>query len=185
MTMLESIQNPKELTELMKLAALVGTKTVLEIGAGPCGTAVYFSDMVGEEGLVVSVDLPLDMGGTPQDYEDAAKEKAKNWKLVRGDSASEETLQAVIEALEGRSVDLMFIDGDHSQESVRRDYGLYRPLVKERGVIAFHDITLPEIWSYWCYLRGKRHPRWSFEFIEDKEVVGLGIGALIGRDEDL
>ncbi|MCS7180690.1 MAG: class I SAM-dependent methyltransferase, partial [bacterium] len=44
-------------------------------------------------------------------------------------------------------VDVLFIDGDHSYESVKNDYFIYRKLVKKGGIIAFHDsfCTLEEI----------------------------------------
>jgi predicted O-methyltransferase YrrM len=38
-----------------------------------------------------------------------------------------------------RQFDLIFIDGDHSLEAVRRDIGLALPLLAKGGVIAFHD----------------------------------------------
>jgi predicted O-methyltransferase YrrM len=37
------------------------------------------------------------------------------------------------------SVDLLFIDGGHSLEVVRKDIELYVPLVKAGGTVAFHD----------------------------------------------
>ena len=36
--------------------------------------------------------------------------------------------------------DLIFIDGDHSYEGVKRDFDLYKKLLSPRGYIAFHDI---------------------------------------------
>jgi hypothetical protein len=36
-------------------------------------------------------------------------------------------------------VDLLFIDGNHSYESVLVDWLLYSPLVKKKGIVAFHD----------------------------------------------
>jgi predicted O-methyltransferase YrrM len=37
------------------------------------------------------------------------------------------------------SIDFLFIDGDHHYEAVRREYQLYAPLVREGGIIGFHD----------------------------------------------
>lgn len=180
---LESLQNMKELEQLIKLAKLANAKTVLEIGAGPCGTAVYFSEQLGPEAKIVSVDLPIDIGGTPQEYEDMAKSKAENWTLVRGASEDPRTFQRVRGALGDREVDLLFIDGEHTRTAAESDYETFRPLLSKFGVIAFHDITLPELWTMWCHLRGKRHPVRSIEFVEDRTCIGFGIGALIGRDE--
>jgi len=80
-------------------------------------------------------------------------------------------------------VGLLFIDGEHTRTAAERDYDLYRPLLEKDGVIAFHDITLHDLWPMWCQLRAKRHPVRSVEFIDNKERIGFGIGALVGRDE--
>ncbi len=39
----------------------------------------------------------------------------------------------------GPSVDLVFIDGDHSPEGCREDWEVWHPHVKPGGVVAFHD----------------------------------------------
>lgn len=36
-------------------------------------------------------------------------------------------------------IDLLFIDGDHSHNGCLLDYALWQPIVKEGGIIAFHD----------------------------------------------
>jgi hypothetical protein len=59
---------------------------------------------------------------------------------IVADSHREETVSEVEDRLKGRKVDLLFIDGDHSYEGVKRDYFLYRHLVRPGGMIAFHDI---------------------------------------------
>jgi predicted O-methyltransferase YrrM len=38
-------------------------------------------------------------------------------------------------------IDLLFIDGDHSYDGVRRDWELFSPFLSEFGVAAFHDTT--------------------------------------------
>lgn len=180
---LESLQHPEELGQLIQLAKLAKVTTVLEIGAGPCGTAVYFAENVGPTGYVVSVDLPVDIGGTPPQYEQMARAKAENWTMVRGVSGEESTRDAVLKALGGRQVGLLFIDGEHTRTAAERDYELYRPLLEKDGIVAFHDITLQDLWPMWCALRARRHPVRSLEFIQDKTRIGFGIGALVGRDE--
>ncbi|MFD2879166.1 class I SAM-dependent methyltransferase [Paenibacillus rhizoplanae] len=45
-------------------------------------------------------------------------------------------------------MDLLFIDGDHSYGGVSSDYHMYRQLVSQGGIIAFHDIHLhPKTWG--------------------------------------
>jgi len=60
--------------------------------------------------------------------------------------------KARIHALQGRSADvrptfdkpikLLFIDGNHTYEDVKRDYELWEPLVVHGGWILFHDYSV-------------------------------------------
>jgi len=43
--------------------------------------------------------------------------------------------------LNGEPLDFLFIDGDHTYEGVKRDFEMYSPLVRNGGIIAFHDIV--------------------------------------------
>jgi predicted O-methyltransferase YrrM len=43
-----------------------------------------------------------------------------------------------------RPIDVLFIDGDHSYEGVRRDWELFSPHVRRMGIVIFHD-TLWEL----------------------------------------
>lgn len=38
-----------------------------------------------------------------------------------------------------RSIDILFIDGDHSYEGAKRDWDLFSPFVKPFGSVVFHD----------------------------------------------
>jgi predicted O-methyltransferase YrrM len=49
------------------------------------------------------------------------------------------TLEEVKRILGGEKADFLFIDGDYTYEGVKRDL-MYSPLVREGGIIAFHDI---------------------------------------------
>lgn len=42
------------------------------------------------------------------------------------------------------SIDLLFIDGDHSKEGCRRDWDLFHPHVTAGGRVAFHDARLDQ-----------------------------------------
>jgi predicted O-methyltransferase YrrM len=41
-------------------------------------------------------------------------------------------------------IGLLWIDGDHSVEAVRRDFAAWEPFLQPGGVVAFHDATDPE-----------------------------------------
>jgi predicted O-methyltransferase YrrM len=42
----------------------------------------------------------------------------------------------------GGEVDLVFVDGDHSEDGARTDWELWSPLVAQGGVMLFHDARL-------------------------------------------
>ena len=56
--------------------------------------------------------------------------------------------------LTDESVDLLFIDGDHSADGVMRDYAFYATRVKPGGTILFHDATYPPIAAFLGTLPG-------------------------------
>jgi predicted O-methyltransferase YrrM len=87
-------------------------------------------------------------------------------------------------------IDLLFIDGDHSYNGVKKDFTDYSPLVRKGGWIAFHDIIpaglkdegvqrggwtggVPEFWNE--VKRTCEH----FEIIENTQQDGSGIGVLV------
>lgn len=41
-------------------------------------------------------------------------------------------------------IGLLWIDGDHTEEGVRRDFGAFEPFLRPGGVVAFHDARDPE-----------------------------------------
>jgi cephalosporin hydroxylase len=110
--------------------------------------------------------------------------------LLDGDSGSPAVRDAVQRAAGGQPIDVLFIDGDHRYDGVRSDFVNYRALVREGGVIAFHDIVddhearfgrktvawtgdVPEFWR-----RLKPYAQ-TIEFVADPEQDGYGIGAVI------
>jgi predicted O-methyltransferase YrrM len=73
-----------------------------------------------------------------------------------------------------RPIDLIFIDGDHSYEGVKRDWDLFTPHVKEFGLVIFHDT----IWDV------RPDPRWMRpdmgvpRFVEELRCKGYQVVTL-------
>jgi cephalosporin hydroxylase len=135
---------------MVKLVRELAPSVVVEIGSAQGGTLFAWCKSATPDALVVSVDLPGgDFGGIQGDtygrrnYRRMAgyKRDGQTLKFVQGNSQSEKTRDEVLKVLDGRLIDFLFIDGDHAYEGVKRDYELYSPLVREGGVIGFHDVV--------------------------------------------
>jgi predicted O-methyltransferase YrrM len=101
--------------------------------------------------------------------------------LLREDSHKEETVRKLKDILGGGMIDLLFIDGDHRYEGVRKDFEMYSPLVRKGGIIAFHDIcpgppdAVGGVPSFWKETMGKYQ---NMPIIKDQSQGGCGIGIL-------
>ncbi len=81
------------------------------------------------------------------------------WCFFHGNSQTVEMKKEVSSYCD--SFDLIFIDGDHSYEGVKKDFENYRSLLSDRGVIMFHDVDPDhafkgagggDAWKFWADL---------------------------------
>lgn len=181
-----AVQSLWELTHLISEAARLRPATVFEIGTHRGGTLYCWSRIVQPEARIVSLDLPFDSNDPHTTV--AALEKlvlpgAQKCTFIRDNSHLPETKAKVQSALEGRAVDVLFIDGDHSYEGVRQDFEMYRGLVRSGGLIAFHDIApnpdVPEygVAKFWQEVKAN-YPTQEFIDPQPTGKVGMGIGVV-------
>ena len=180
----------RHVTKLLEKVRELKPKVVLEIGTAKGGTLFLFAQVAEPDAIIVSIDLPRGRfgGGYPKwmipIFKSFFKENQKLY-LIRRDSHDPLTLNIVKSILANRSVDFLFIDGDHTYEGVRKDFEMYSPLVRRGGIIAFHDIVphdrvhdphgvvgVPRFWNE------IKHSYKSLEIVKDWGQGWAGIGVL-------
>lgn len=149
---MKSLQKKSGITEFCKLILPIRSKVILEIGTHNGGILFLLSRFSSPDALIISIDL---LGGSYGDgYPTIAIPFYKSFAinnqkivLIRKDSHKPSTLQKVEKLIKNKQIDILFIDGDHTYEGVKRDFQMYSPLVKKNGIVVFHDIVnvSPEI----------------------------------------
>jgi predicted O-methyltransferase YrrM len=143
--LMKPLQEQDELVELMNYVRREKPRTVLEIGTSLGGTLFLFCHVAAEDATILSVDLPMGRFGAGYSLARLPLNKSfpleqQHLHLIQGDSHAQDTLEAVQSLLDGRRLDVLFLDGDRSYEGVKQDFSMYSPLVRDNGLIIFHDI---------------------------------------------
>lgn len=175
-----------ELRAFLRLVREQQPRTLLEIGTALGGTLFLLTRAAAADATIVSIDLSDDLrfgGGRVAQrrklFEAFALDEQHVSFLV-GDSHDPEMRTRVEAILKGRPVDVLMIDGDHTEEGVRSDFELYSDLVRPDGLIAFHDIVdgRPDLVGgvprFWRSVKTDG----ALELVEDPDQGGWGIGVL-------
>lgn len=179
-------QVKEEILVLLNMLREQKVQAMLEIGTANGGTLYLFSQMIGSNAKIISLDLPSGrFGGGYESFKipfftNFAQDNQHIF-LIRTDSHAPSSYAKVKTILNGQPLDFLFIDGDHTYEGVKKDFEMYSPFVRSGGLIALHDIckhpseTGCEVHKFWNELRnGYSHQ----EIIYDKKQNWAGIGIL-------
>jgi cephalosporin hydroxylase len=179
-------QVPEEITSFLKLLAQRPPATVLEVGTDKGGTFFLLTRVAAPDALLLSLDLPVGQRSAYPAWREPLyrefRRERQRVELVRRDSHDPRTVEKIQELLGGRKLDLLFIDGDHSYEGVKKDFEMYSPLVAGGGVMAFHDIVdgpkacVGDSPRFWRELKQNRR---HLEFVKSWQQGGWGIGVLL------
>ncbi|MFZ5907171.1 MAG: class I SAM-dependent methyltransferase [Nitrospirota bacterium] len=140
-----AIQKITEFSPLISLLKKRKLRTIVEIGTAGGGTLYAWCRIAQPDALLVSIDLPGGPFGGGYPRSDIKKfrrykKKAQRMYLLREDSHKTATQEKVKKILRDRSIDLLFLDGDHRYSGVKKDFRMYSPLVKKGGLVVLHDI---------------------------------------------
>jgi predicted O-methyltransferase YrrM len=140
-------QDAYEIRTLYERVQAINPRVIVEIGTRDGASLYLWSQASPNLKTLVSIDLPggIHGGGYIKQrsylyHQFIAHNPDVNLHLLRLDSQKPSTKAQLQTILNNQSIDFLFIDGDHRYEGVKRDYDLYRSLVRQGGMIAFHDI---------------------------------------------
>ena len=149
---------------------------VVELGVWRGGQEKFWKELLGAEYIGV----------------DSSSERNPD---IIGDTTQRKTMLKLKERLDGRSINILFIDASHRYENVKRDFELYSPLCSD--IIAIHDIErgryqniiTREVWKFWDEIKSTAHKETGkngeFLFLsihkyrEIRDEAQMGIGVMI------
>jgi len=157
-------------------------KIYLEIGSANGKSLNTISSIIDKRGILIGVDLfyKQDLKNVVQKL----KSQNRNIHFIKGDSKLPKIKNEVVKILNGQKVDILFIDGDHTLWGVENDIQNYTPLVRQDGLIIFHDCGFPHGAHRGRGVRANVHPAF-YMFVYDKPYVLIqehaGIGIVWNR----
>lgn len=119
---------------LRHLISVNGFKTMAEVGVRRGGTTFYLLDNFPDL-VIYGIDTNI-----KQFYNDNVKEKYGN-RLI----PLEMTSEMAADHIANDSLDIVFIDANHSYEFVKQDIIKYSPKLRKNGLLTGHDIDYPGV----------------------------------------
>ncbi|VAW52054.1 hypothetical protein MNBD_GAMMA05-602 [hydrothermal vent metagenome] len=148
-----AIQNRYEITQYLELVQKQRPKVIVEIGTARGGMLYCFCQLAAPDALIISIDLPgaPNCGGqteSERQFYSSFTSSGQRLEFIPADSHLSDTKELLKNILQDKKVDVLFIDGDHSYEGVKKDYQMYKEFAAEDCLITFHDIKMyPKNWG--------------------------------------
>ena len=114
---------------------IAGSPVVVEIGCDTGGTLFAWRQVADEVIGITLADNSYATGGQGMPLVSHGAD------VCIGDSHDPDTLASLVGMLNGRPIDALILDGDHSIAGIRADLADYGPLVRPGGLVLLHDIA--------------------------------------------
>ena len=155
----------------------------MEIGTYGGGTFYTLCQMSNDNAVLLDLDLHEGQYDNLEYKERGLKSLGKGNQTIHvlnNDSQEQLSFGWAANILGENKLDYLFIDGNHSHDGVKSDFEMYSPLVKDGGIILFHDIVPhvkgANVYDVWIEIKNNY---WHKEFIEKPGEQGwAGIGVL-------
>lgn len=193
-----SMQIPLEIENLQLIVAKSKPKVILEIGTANGGTLARWFEIPSVE-TIISVDYPIGIHGGQgfeertyviSDSIEQANLTKKEFYPVNGDSKHPYLVQRVRELLNGRKIDFLFIDGDHTYNGVKQDFEIYKEFLHESSIVGFHDIIDSKfhrdencfVSDFWDELKNKfNYDEFIYPHLLDKKTLPYMFDASVNK----
>ncbi len=131
------VQNASELEFLISRVSFLEPTAILEVGVEKGGTLKVWEQLLqqSKDSILIGIDINPDVKWN-------IDKSIVSVFIIKGNSHDISTIDKVLKILNDRnikSLDFAYIDGEHSNESVKKDFELYSKLVRHDGLIGFHD----------------------------------------------
>ena len=163
------MQKPEELFELVRHLLSRDVRSIVEIGVINGGNLAVFKHCF-PNAIIMGIDM-VDV--SPVD----------GCVMIKGDSHDAGTVRQALSLLPGEPIDFVFIDGDHSYEAVKRDYGTWAPHAR---IIGLHDVVVHPgrddigAWRLWEEIKAVKETKEIICRNEDGTARWAGIGLVAG-----
>jgi len=137
---------PAELLFQWQRLARLRPSVFIEVGSRHGLGLRCWAEACAEDALVIAVDWPNQGWGAEGSLDLLRKnlrviqDGGRDIGLILGDSHSKEVQQEVMCMLDGRPVDAVHIDGDHTYRGSKLDWEFFSPLVRPGGLVMLHDV---------------------------------------------
>lgn len=111
-----------EICEMYLKSHSIKNPIVVELGTLCNGQKRFYEQLLGAEHIGIDAN---DKWGIPD---------------IVGNTHDSKTLDTLKKKLNGRPINILFIDASHRYKNVKKDFEIYSPLCKD--IVAFHDIEL-------------------------------------------
>lgn len=136
---------------LYKLASICRNGVIVEIGSWKGKSTIWLGKGAREAGAKTIYAIDHHVGSQEHQGEGPPvwtfKEFENNIRKAGLDDIVTPLVKTSVEArpLVKDPIDLLFIDGAHDYDSVKQDFRLWSPAVKNEGRVAFHDTPWPGV----------------------------------------